>query len=295
MGRWRCLQDFNTSSTTFIRTLVTNPVITPWNNIRYNIQTSNLAIHGLHPHYQHFLFNLPQLIGPALILLLTSLPLLSVRNPRFLSATTGAAFLSMFPHQEPRFLLPCVPLLLTCIRLPTSNRGRNWFWSLWLIFNLLLGMLMGIYHQGGVVPAQLQVAELLKSSIPSPSAHTTMIPATIFWWKTYPPPTYLLGNTAPFNISTVPLMGLSQPDMLQQIATALPNTCNLPLPPHRDAPPPQHPAQCAPEPIRSHVHVVEVDVLAVGPQQSQLEGRVILFPFFFFFFPFRGLVGLAGG
>ncbi len=233
------LQDPNTSSTNFIRTLITNPVITPWNNIRYNTQTSNLAIHGLHPHYQHFLFSLPQLLGPALVLLLTSLPLLSLRdlrfiisNPRFLSATTGAAFLSLFPHQEPRFLLPCVPLLLTCIRLPTSNRGRNWFWSSWLIFNLLLGMLMGVYHQGGVIPAQLHVPELLKSSIPSPSTHTMMTPATVFWWKTYPPPTYLLGNTAPFNISTIPLMGLSQPDMLEQIAAALPNTCNSPSPPY---------------------------------------------------------------
>ena len=36
------------------------PVITPLNNIRYNSQTSNLAEHGLHPHYQHFLVNLPQ-------------------------------------------------------------------------------------------------------------------------------------------------------------------------------------------------------------------------------------------
>ena len=231
-------QDLNRSSTTFFKTLVTNPVITPWNNIRYNTQTSNLALHGLHPHYQHFLVNLPQLLGPALILLLTSLPLLSLRNlrlpfsnPSFLSAITGTALLSIFPHQEPRFLLPCVPLLLTCIRLPTSSRGRKWFWSSWLIFNILLGILMGVYHQGGVVPAQLQVPDLLKSSISSSPTYTTAVPATIFWWKTYPPPTYLLGNAAPFNISTVPLMGLSQPEMLEQVTAALPFPCNPPSPP----------------------------------------------------------------
>ncbi|ERF70072.1 hypothetical protein EPUS_00259 [Endocarpon pusillum Z07020] len=234
------LRDLNTSSTTFFRTLVTNPVITPWNNIRYNTQTSNLALHGLHPRYQHFLVNLPQLLGPALILLLTSLPALSLlnlrlrfSNPCLLSAITGTAFLSIFPHQEPRFLLPCVPLLLTCIHLPTSSRGRKWFWSSWLVFNILLGILMGVYHQGGVIPAQLQVPDLLRSSIssPPPTNTTAMIPATIFWWKTYPPPTYLLGNTAPFNISTVPLMGLSQPDMLEQVTAALPFPCSSPPPP----------------------------------------------------------------
>jgi GPI mannosyltransferase 4 len=224
-----------TSLTSLSNSLLTNPVITPWNNLRYNAQTSNLALHGLHPHYQHFLANLPQLLGPALILLLTSLQPLSTRklrlafsNPRFISAITGAAFLSIFPHQEPRFLLPCIPLLLTCIRLPNSNRGQKLFWTSWLTFNILLGTLMGVYHQGGVIPAQLQVPaqiNLLVSS--SPTAFIGAASATIFWWKTYPPPTYLLGNAnnAALNISTVPLMGLPQSEMVSELCSALPSSC----------------------------------------------------------------------
>ena len=219
-----------TSLTAFYNALRTGPVLAPWNNIRYNTQTSNLALHGLHPHYQHFFINLPLLLGPALILLLTSLQPLSFRslrlafsNPRFLSAVSGAGFLSLFPHQEPRFLLPCVPLLLTCIRLPNSAPRRKWFWTSWLAFNILLGTIMGIYHQGGVIPAQLHVPEQIKSlSSPTRSPTTS---ATVFWWKTYPPPTYLLGNPAGLNVSCVALMGLPQPEMLSKLSSALRHTC----------------------------------------------------------------------
>ena len=240
------------SFSTLCKALLTSPVITPWNNIRYNSQTSNLALHGLHPHYQHFLANLPQLLGPALILLVTSLQPFSLyrlrlacSNPRFLSAITGTAILSIFPHQEPRFLLPCVPLLLTCIRLPASPRGQKCFWTSWLIFNILLGTLMGIYHQGGVIPAQLQVPAQINSLTASSSTssltppNTTITSATIFWWKTYPPPTYLLGNTLPATttISTIPLLGLPQPEMLSKLSSALPPICHSPsLPPHPQTP-----------------------------------------------------------
>lgn len=225
-----------TSFPALFKTLLIDPVFAPWNSIRYNSQTSNLALHGLHPRHQHFLVNLPQLLGPALIILLTSLHPISIRklrlalsNPRFLSAVTGAGLLSIFPHQEPRFLLPCVPLLLTCIRLPTSTRGQRWFWTSWLTFNILLGTLMGIYHQGGVIPAQLQVPEQVKSFTSSSSVSSNITSATIFWWKTYPPPTYLLGNAAPLDISTIPLMGLSQPEMLYELSSALSFSCSTDL------------------------------------------------------------------
>ncbi|KAF3210663.1 hypothetical protein TWF191_011143 [Orbilia oligospora] len=46
-------------------------IITPLNNIAYNSQTENLAQHGLHPFYTHLLVNLPQLLGPAIIPLLS--------------------------------------------------------------------------------------------------------------------------------------------------------------------------------------------------------------------------------
>ncbi|CRK23534.1 hypothetical protein BN1723_018074, partial [Verticillium longisporum] len=42
--------------------LVSRPVITPINNLLYNMAPENLAQHGLHPWYQHLLANIPQLL-----------------------------------------------------------------------------------------------------------------------------------------------------------------------------------------------------------------------------------------
>lgn len=39
-------------------------VITPLNNLLYNMNVDNLAQHGLHPRYTHFAINLPLLFGP---------------------------------------------------------------------------------------------------------------------------------------------------------------------------------------------------------------------------------------
>ena len=208
------------ASTTSFRALFARlleaPVITPLNSLRYNSQNSNLALHGLHPHYQHFLVNLPQLLGPALILLLRSLQPFTISklkavlaNTQLASALTGTLILSLVPHQEPRFLIPCIPLLLTCVRLPTSEHWRRGFWICWAVFNVLMAVLMGVYHQGGVIPAQIAMPQVVRSANASN--------VTVFWWKTYPAPTYLVGappldpvSNKSFNITTVPIMGLSE-------------------------------------------------------------------------------------
>jgi phosphatidylinositol glycan class Z len=198
------------------------PIITPLNSLRYNIQHSNLALHGLHPHYQHFLINLPQLLGPALVPLLTSLQPFTLANPPLTSALTGTLLLSLIPHQESRFLIPCIPLLLTCIRLPASDRWRRIFWICWIIFNALMAVLMGIYHQGGVIPAQIAMPQVVRS------ANTTNV--TVLWWKTYPAPTYLIGaplssteSDKPLNITTIPLLGISEHDLKETLLSS--STC----------------------------------------------------------------------
>jgi hypothetical protein len=64
----------------------------------------------------------------------------------------------------------------------------------WLGLNLLLAIIFGILHQGGVVPALLQAGEDLK---PCFAANSTAMPThqRHIWWKTYPPPTWLMGET----------------------------------------------------------------------------------------------------
>ena len=71
---------------------------------------------------------------------------------------------------------------------------RNIWITVWIIFNVALGLLMGVYHQGGVVPVQNYIAEHLGNA------------TSVIWWKTYSPPTWLLGEMNE-RCSTVDLMG----------------------------------------------------------------------------------------
>jgi phosphatidylinositol glycan class Z len=184
------------------------------NNFRYNAVSSNLAQHGLHPRYQHFLVNLPQLLGPATPLLF----FLRRANvtPMLVSALSGIALLSIFPHQEARFLLPAVPLILSSIRLPSPRFKKVWI-GMWIVFNLVLGILMGVYHQGGIVPVQMDIAK------------TNETVTHAFWWKTYSPPTWLL-NGKNEELKTVDLMGCPGEQMLEKVKETLP-PCRTRKPP----------------------------------------------------------------
>ncbi|KAG9244658.1 Alg9-like mannosyltransferase [Calycina marina] len=179
--------------------LIHHPVITPLNNLTYNLATSNLAKHGLHPYYQHALINLPQLIGPAFILLFTQ-PYISLRLS---SALSGIFALSVFQHQEARFLLPAVPLLLTSIKLPRNKTHLRIWGVFWIVFNLFFGLLMGVFHQGGVVPAQLFLSH-------QPDATTAI------WWKTYSPPIWLL-NGKNSVLTTHDAMSIPGSDIITEI------------------------------------------------------------------------------
>lgn len=189
-------------------------VITPYNNFTYNSVSENLAQHGIHPRYQHFLVNLPQLLGPAtpLLFFLRRANITMV----LVSALSGVALLSIFPHQEARFLLPAVPLILSSVRLPSFVLKKPWI-ATWIIFNLILGILMGVYHQGGIVPVQMNIAK------------TNETVTHAFWWKTYSPPTWLL-NGKNGELKTVDLMGCPGDQMLEKVKEALP-PCRTRKPP----------------------------------------------------------------
>ncbi|KAJ8102621.1 Alg9-like mannosyltransferase family-domain-containing protein [Lipomyces tetrasporus] len=157
------------------------PVLTPLNNFMYNFQPENLAKHGLHPRYTHILVNLPLLLGPYVLFVR---PQLSIA---FLSAVSGTIVLSLFQHQEARFLLPAIPLLLASTSIPKfalSTTSRKWMLiSVFGVFNAILAAIFGIYHQGGIVPAQTLYIGPHASSI-----------SDVVWWKTYSPPDWLLGE-----------------------------------------------------------------------------------------------------
>jgi phosphatidylinositol glycan class Z len=180
-----------------VRDLPDLAIFTPYNNLKYNLDPSNLASHGLHPYYQHFVANLPQLLGPAILLL----PFTSSFNSLFWTGITGVACLSAFQHQEARFLLPAVPILLASLRIP-KRLARVWA-AIWIVFNIFAGIVFGIYHQGGVVPMQTFLA-----------THDGV--DQVFWWKTYSPPRWLL-NGKNDEVETIDLMGLDGDRMLARL------------------------------------------------------------------------------
>lgn len=172
-------------------------IFTPLNNLNYNLNPENLATHGLHPYWQHFALNLPQLLGPAIPLLLLS----SRKNILFWTSIAGIAALSCFRHQEPRFLLPAIPLLLSTLKTPA--RFQRLFLTTWILFNTVLGILFGAYHQAGIIPAQRFLEK-----------QTNV--ADLFWWRTYPPPTWLEGGLSN-TVNVKDWMGLDSDKLISEL------------------------------------------------------------------------------
>ncbi|KAK0911232.1 alpha 1,2 mannosyltransferase [Friedmanniomyces endolithicus] len=185
-----------------LRQIFSTAVVTPWNNLAYNLDSANLAQHGIHPFWQHSVANLPQLIGPALPLLVVS----SRKDTLFWAGLTGTALLSCFRHQEPRFLLPAVPLLLSSIKWP-ARYARLWLCT-WVLFNALAALVFGRYHQAGLVPVQAWLARE-----DNDVSH-------VFWWKTYSPPCWILGEKNEV-VNTTDLMGMPKERMYEELAAAV--------------------------------------------------------------------------
>ncbi|KAK6982183.1 GPI mannosyltransferase 4-like isoform X1 [Biomphalaria glabrata] len=175
--------------------LASSLIITPWNFLKYNMNTANLAEHGLHPHYTHSLVNLPLLIGPLSIpFVVTGISALFVRHPHknygLLWLVSMSLFpvclLSVFPHQEPRFLIPTLPMFLVMAAKYVSGitYGRNMILTVWAMFNLAMVFIYGYLHQAALVPV-LSNYQLSVSSSPDSYHHA-------IFYKTYPPPRSLL-------------------------------------------------------------------------------------------------------
>ncbi|KAH6661410.1 GPI mannosyltransferase 4 [Truncatella angustata] len=188
--------------------LLRNPVVTPWNNLRYNMSPANLAQHGLHPWYQHMLVNIPMLLGPAAGLLFFQ-PHLSLR---LYSAVSGLFVLSVFQHQEARFLLPTIPLILSSVQLPQNTKILKIWVGAWIAFNVALSLLMGVYHQGGIVPGQVFLSK-------QPDATQAI------WWKTYMPPIWLLNGKNEV-LRTRDVMDLDGAKLLEELERLA--TCDTP-------------------------------------------------------------------
>ena len=142
---------------------VTQVVLTPYNNLLYNLSPDNLAKHGLHPRWLHIVVNLPLIIGPGPIVygLLAARRVYIQVQPdksqnflvvinrsqssffpdadrsdinRICTACIGVillslAVLSLQPHQEPRFLTPLlVPFVVLVANSGYLKTASKLFW-----------------------------------------------------------------------------------------------------------------------------------------------------------------------
>lgn len=116
--------------------------------------------------------------------------------------------------------MPAVPLILSSIRLP-KRYVRTWIGA-WLTFNVVFGVLMGVYHQGGVVPAQIFLSkqENIKRA---------------YYWKTYSPPIWLVNGNAT-GTEIVNLMGAPGEDVTKILSAKAPCMKHRGLGPNLHAP-----------------------------------------------------------
>lgn len=87
---------------------------------------------------------------------------------------------------------------------------------------------MGVYHQGGVIPTQLNIPTIVSTSISKQAdgslASGMGATATVFWWKTYSPPLWLLGDnsSSTVEIITRDLMGVPGDELARELEITLP-------------------------------------------------------------------------
>ncbi|SMN19643.1 similar to Saccharomyces cerevisiae YOR149C SMP3 Alpha 1,2-mannosyltransferase involved in glycosyl phosphatidyl inositol (GPI) biosynthesis [Maudiozyma saulgeensis] len=157
-------------------------IIAPMNNFLYNMSVSNLSKHGLHPRYTHILVNLPQLIGPAMLYIVPHNKRevkSSFMSLQMLSIYSALMVLSIFPHQELRFLTPLLPFV--CIKI--TEHHSTTFFKIWVGFNLIMGIIIGVFHQSGIADTLMKQKYYQEQNI---SVH--------IWWKAYSPPTWMYMN-----------------------------------------------------------------------------------------------------
>ncbi|KAG6441834.1 hypothetical protein O3G_MSEX002068 [Manduca sexta] len=186
-----------------------NWVVTPLNFLRYNTDTKNLTEHGLHPRWLHLAVNVPLLFNVLGVLALITL---SVNVYRFIrgqykklpriQSITGlmlfsliipVALLSLFPHQEPRFIIPVlVPLVYLYGNhlhpnesdAPSTRKLKVMLKSMWYILNILFSIFYGFIHQGGIYPLANSLHREIKANY---GMHTHVIIT-----HSYSLPSYLL-------------------------------------------------------------------------------------------------------
>ncbi|KAG1752252.1 glycosyltransferase family 22 protein [Suillus lakei] len=213
---------FLVADTLYFRGTLEDLVVTPINFLKYNFTSQNLAEHGLHPRWLHVFVNLPMLFGPWVLCLAVraivdyATSFNEKKGSIIQMIILSLAILSVQPHQEPRFLVPLLlPIIVLIANTGQLARVGKTFWVSCSIFNLVLAVLFGILHQGGVVPSLFY----LHSVVADASLGTR---TNIIFWKIYMPPLHFLSiseqDVSSGIISYIDLAGASQDDFVASLS-----------------------------------------------------------------------------
>ena len=201
----------------------------PLNFVQYNINTENVKEHGLHPRILHMAVNTPLLFN-----ILAFIPFVvgfrtiyrTIRGETvnvhqvFLlcSYFVPLGLLSVFPHQEPRFLLPLLaPLVLISASYLIGQGSWRTLWYMWLIVNMSSAVFYGMVHQGGMVPLLSHMEA--QQDLATPGAIYHMV-----FYHTYMPPEHLLlspqqDKLPPVTFHIHDLKGTSRKALLKTLGT----------------------------------------------------------------------------
>ena len=189
---------------------------TPLNFIKYNIDPESLKQHGEHVRFLHFLVSLPILFGPLYLVVIIALifkvlcyikyedqAIFSNNVSKFLTLSffTSVLLMSVFKHQEPRYILPAIfplSLLVTNILIEHRSLMHVFGWT-WIGFNILLLCVFGLLHQGGVVPC----ISYLHQKVHSLPKTTLGWSFCLIFWQTYMVPQHLLAIPKVNNSSNI--------------------------------------------------------------------------------------------
>ncbi|CAH8524284.1 unnamed protein product [Heterobilharzia americana] len=171
-------------------------ICTPCRFFAYNSNPQHVSSHGLHPWFTHFLVNWPLILGPIFVIQLFTHPL-QYRSLSSCVAWVCTVFptliLSLIPHQEARFLIPCLPyacfVIGQSIDAKAKIRKRSHFSYmvvifaiLWSIHQLVLVIFYSHLHQAGLLSYMKTI----------PSNLTDECVKYVFF-RTYMPPRFPLG------------------------------------------------------------------------------------------------------
>ncbi|XP_072264286.1 GPI mannosyltransferase 4 isoform X1 [Pyxicephalus adspersus] len=207
-------------------------ILTPFNFLHYNLNPNNLAEHGIHPPITHLVVNSLMLFGFLhLSAVFSGINLLKKRiwpnyNPHntecerisshearlLLFYFVPLTALSLFNHQEPRFL---IPLLLPLVLLVSSYSRTTKIKCVIVVFNVLGALFFGCLHQAGIIPSLFHIQNILQctSSSGNLSHHHT-----ILFTHTYMPPHYLLNlRKGQTSVDIIDLAGFDKDKLCQEL------------------------------------------------------------------------------